>query len=70
MLNQQSWERDCLSKRRYRSLKFADEVALRRGTEDGIKLYTYRCPDCSFWHITKQEYSKTKRFKVLNVVRG
>lgn len=68
MNNIESWERECLTKKRYDSNFVAEKVAAIRGKEASIKLYTYRCQDCGYWHLTKQEQAHN-RFKILKVVR-
>lgn len=66
-MNKEAWEKSCLTKNRYDSAFHAERVAKDRSKESGIDLYTYRCQDCGYWHLTKQQQAKN-RFKYLKIV--
>lgn len=58
MTSQEVWLRGCLSKKRYSTMGFAGMVIEKIKKERGIDLYTYRCPSCQGFHLTKRkEYS-------------
>lgn len=63
----ESWENACLKKKRYDSFFAAERSAKKRSKEIGITLQTYRCSDCGYWHMTKQQQAKN-RYKILKVV--
>ena len=43
----------CRSKRAYRQEEKAKQETERIGAITGIRLHVYRCPMCSWWHMTK-----------------
>lgn len=47
-------EMKCFNKKSFRSERIARQRADDRQAEVGIPLYTYHCPICKDWHITKQ----------------
>ena len=47
-------QRMCHSKRVYLAPGTADAIAARRqARKRGLKLRSYQCPNCGFWHLTK-----------------
>jgi hypothetical protein len=65
--HRQRWEKSCLSKKRYSTLKLAEEVVAKVKSERNEDLYSYRCASCESWHLTKKPDHKG-RYKVLKVV--
>jgi hypothetical protein len=66
--NHEKWARECLSKKRYRTLAFAKEVAkkVKEDPAKGIELYPHACPNCQGFHLTKRkEYHN--RYQILRV---
>lgn len=48
-------QRTCHSKRRYADEHAARAVGIECMAGGAQPLYTYRCPCCKGWHLTKQE---------------
>lgn len=46
--------RECIKKKRYRSLKLANEIAAQALKSRGVNLRVYGCPYCNGYHLTKQ----------------
>jgi hypothetical protein len=62
------WERMCLRKKRYPDQMLARIGALtvlESGQSSVPKLWVYRCPNCSGWHLTKNEWGGPNRRKAL-----
>lgn len=45
--------RSCLRKKKYRSIKVAQEVAEKAFKERGVVLHCYYCNFCGCYHLTK-----------------
>lgn len=43
----------CTSKNRYSDMITAVAIGISQSERNGVKLYTYRCPICSGWHLTR-----------------
>lgn len=61
------WIRECLGKKRYRTLGYAEELAKKIKKERQLQLYVYSCPSCQGYHLTKRA-SYENRYKILKVV--
>lgn len=48
-----AWPR-CPGKAAYYTHELAEKNRHIRAAREGFKLYTYRCPTCRLWHLTKQ----------------
>lgn len=53
-LAEKMW-RMCLRKKKYKSEFIANSVAQKVKEERGVILYSYCCPLCGYWHLTKKE---------------
>jgi predicted RNA-binding Zn-ribbon protein involved in translation (DUF1610 family) len=42
----------------YQSKAHALSATLNRAVKGGQRLRVYKCPDCGFWHMTKQVTTK------------
>ena len=47
--------RNCARKSRYKSEKFAKEIAKKRRAASGVQLRVYHCPMCQSFHLTKAQ---------------
>lgn len=68
MTSAERWVKECLRKKRYRTLEFAEEIAkkIKNDPTKGTELYVYACPSCQGFHLTKlKQYSN--RYKILRV---
>lgn len=63
---QEHWIKECLGKKRYRTLGFAEDLAKRIKIERNVELYAYACPSCQGYHLTKRKDYKN-RYKILRV---
>ena len=43
----------CLTKKTHMTKGEAERAASQRESEGGPKLYTYKCPGCPYYHLTK-----------------
>jgi hypothetical protein len=48
-------------KNRYRTVRLAIRYAITSSRLSGLPMRTYRCPDCSGWHLTKRREWSSKR---------
>lgn len=55
MTSQEKWVRECLGKKKYRSFSFAEKMIKKIKTERNVDLYTYCCPNCQGFHLTKRK---------------
>jgi len=46
-------EAACKSKNRYSDHLTAIAIGISQSERYGVKLYTYKCPHCRGWHLTK-----------------
>ena len=48
------WVRECLSKNKYSSRRYANRVRRDIEPKRGVKLRVYHCPHCGGYHLTKK----------------
>lgn len=48
----------CVAKTRYVSERIANIRAQQVGKARGVKLWSYKCPECKGWHLTKQSRAR------------
>lgn len=46
---------NCVAKTRYVSERIAEIRAQQVGKRRGIRLWSYKCPECKGWHLTKRQ---------------
>lgn len=51
----------CDAKKAHASQRMAERSASARAAEIGRPLFTYRCPHCKRWHITKKANGAPRR---------
>lgn len=68
MSDQTKWVKECLSKKRYSSIRFAEIVAEKRKNDpvNPVELYAYNYPSCQGVHLTKRKNFQN-RYKILRV---
>lgn len=66
MNSQEYWVKECLGKKRYRTLGFAEDLAKKIKKEREVELYVYSCPSCQGFHLTKRKEYKN-RYEILRV---
>lgn len=49
-------ERSCITKNRYPDIFVAIAMGINQAEMNKVALYTYRCPICNGWHLTKSKY--------------
>lgn len=54
MTSVEGWVKQCLGKKKYRTNKFAQTMVSKIKQERNVVLYTYRCPTCQGFHLTKR----------------
>lgn len=57
-ITQEQWK--CSMKRRHASQRVAIRAADERKKRTGIALFTYRCPHCKSWHLTRNTQVQTR----------
>lgn len=66
MTSQEIWIKECLGKKRYSTLTFAERIAIKIKKERDLDLYVYICKSCSGYHLTKRK-TYSGRYKFLRV---
>lgn len=65
MTNLEHWEKECLKKKRFSDAE-ANQM-IKRVKLEGVHLFKYKCPNCTFLHLTKRESYKGRN-KVLTII--
>lgn len=62
MNEHEHWVKECLGKKRYRTLEFAQGIAkkIKNDPVRPTELYVYPCPTCQGFHLTRRKEYKNQ----------